>query len=271
MTTMQEPGFNTDNWGARARIGMFIVGSEVVPEAEWQAMVPPGVSIHAARVTAPTPWAPWREGRQGVDLADDLARGCRQFAEMRLSAVVIGHTSSSVVGGQGWDAAVVAEMRQVLGAEVPVTTNGSDTAAGLKAVGAKRPFVIAPAWFGDAAVAAAVQYYSALGFGVAGHLRYDPGPAWRHIPPQDLYTHGMAVAQEIEPLYRQIVEACPAEADAVLIGGTGFRCVAIIAALEAALNRPVVTANQASLWRCLRLSGVDDPISHYGRLLNLPG
>ena len=31
-----------DNWGWRARIGMFIVGSEAVPEAEWAAMVPGG-------------------------------------------------------------------------------------------------------------------------------------------------------------------------------------------------------------------------------------
>jgi hypothetical protein len=37
-------GISNDNWGARARIGMFIVGSEAVPEAEWQAMAPQGVS-----------------------------------------------------------------------------------------------------------------------------------------------------------------------------------------------------------------------------------
>ena len=34
-----------DNWGWQARIGMFIVGSEVVPEAEWWAMVPLNVSV----------------------------------------------------------------------------------------------------------------------------------------------------------------------------------------------------------------------------------
>ena len=50
------PHMNTaDNWGWKARIGMFIVGNEPVPEAEWWAMMPPGVSVHAARVTAPTP------------------------------------------------------------------------------------------------------------------------------------------------------------------------------------------------------------------------
>jgi maleate isomerase len=53
-----------DNWGWQARIGMFIVGSEVVPEAEWWAMVPLNVSVHAARVTAR---APWRDDRSGVE------------------------------------------------------------------------------------------------------------------------------------------------------------------------------------------------------------
>ena len=38
------------------------------------AMLPAGVSVHAARVTASTPWAPWREDRAGVELSDDLAR-----------------------------------------------------------------------------------------------------------------------------------------------------------------------------------------------------
>jgi maleate isomerase len=260
---------NNDNWGHRARIGMFIVGSEAVPEAEWYAMVPPGVSVHAARVTASAPWAPWKADRSGVDLCPDLARGCEQFAAMRLASVVIGHTSSSVVGGKGWDEAVIAEMRTILGNEVHVTTNGNDTVAGLRAVGSSRPFVVAPAWFGDTAVASAVQYYGDHGFELAGYMRYDPGPDWRHIPPERLYAEGKAVAQVIEPLFDQIVAACPAEADAVFIGGTGFRCVAIIEALEEKLGRPVVTANQASLWRCLRLAGVEDAVPGYGRLLTL--
>lgn len=261
---------NNDNWGSRARLGMFIVGSEAVPEAEWQAMAPRGVSIHAARVTAPAPWAPWRADGQGVDLTDDLARGCRQFAAMRLSAIAIGHTSSSVLGGKGWDAAAIAAMRTILGDAVHITTNGLDTIAALKAIGARQPFLVAPSWFTDAAVAAALGYYADHGFRLAGHLRHDPGETWRHIPPQDLYAHGMGFAQEIEPLYRQIVDACPSGADAVFIAGTGFRCIAIIEALEAALERPVVTANQASLWRCLRLSGVSDAVPHYGRLLGAP-
>ena len=58
-------------------------------------------------------------------------------------------------------------------------------------------------------------------------------------------------------------------ADGVLIAGTGFRCVGIIDTLEKDLHKPVVTANQASLWQCLRKSGVTAAVSGYGRLLQL--
>ncbi|MDX2156297.1 MAG: hypothetical protein SFW09_07285 [Hyphomicrobiaceae bacterium] len=260
-----------DNWGWRARIGMFIVGNEAVPEAEWWAMVPPGsgVSIHAARVTARAPWATWRDGRSGVELAEDVARGCRQFAAMRLNAVVIGHSSSSILGGEGWDEAIVAAMTPLLAPGTVATTNGLDCIAALTALSMQRPFVVFPAWFNDATVTAGVAYYTARGFAPAGHLRYDPGRKWRDVPFADLYPQGMGFEQETEPLYAQIRGACPRDADCVLIAGTGFRCVGIIEALEADLGRPVVTANQASLWHGLRLSGVRTGIAGYGRLLGV--
>ncbi len=55
----------------------------------------------------------------------------------------------------------------------------------------------------------------------------------------------------------------------MLIAGTGFRCVAILESLEQELKRPVISANQASLWHCLRLSGVKEPVAGYGSLLRL--
>jgi maleate isomerase len=258
-----------DNWGWRARIGLFIVGNEAVPEAEWWAMAPHGVSVHAARVTASSPWASWRADRSGVDLADDLLRGARQLAAMRLTAAVLAHTTSSVVGGKGWHEATVSALAAVIGDGVFVTTNGHDTIEALEASGVKRPFLVMPPWFGDPAVKAALAYYADHGLATAGHLRYDPGRKWRDLPPGELYAHFMGFEQEIEPLYAQIRAACPADADGVLIGGTGFRCVGILDALERDLARPVISANQASLWRCLRRSGVKEPVTGYGRLLEL--
>ena len=260
---------NPDNWGWQARIGMFIVGNEAVPEAEWWAMAPPHVSVHAARVTASTPWATWRDGKAGVDLARDLEHGARQFAAMPLGAVVIGHSSSSILGGVGWDEAVVESLSSIIGGDTAVTTNGLDCLAALRMVGAKRPFLVLPPWFNDTVVEAALGYFGDLGVAPAAHLRYDPGPGWRDVPPGELYPRGMGFAQQVEPLHTQIKTACPRDADAVLIAGTGFRCVAILEALERDLDRPALSANQVSLWHCLRLAGVRAEVSGYGSLFKL--
>ena len=201
-----------DNWGWRARIGLFIVGNEAVPEAEWWAMAPPGVSVHAARVTARAPWAQWNADKTAVEPADDLLRGARQFAAMRLQAVTLAHSSSSLVGGKGWDAATVASLAPVLGAPPNgpfVTTNGLDIDAALRAMHVRRPFLVLPPWFNDDTVAAGLRYYADHGFPAAGHLRYDPGRKWRDLPPGDLVGQGAGFEQEVEPLYAQIKAACP--------------------------------------------------------------
>src|SRR6201995_1215737 len=150
---------SNDNWGWRARVGMFIVGNEAVPEAEWWAMAPKGGSVHAARVTARAPWARWNADRSAVALEDDLARGAKQFAAMKLSAVTVGHSSSSLLGGIGWGERTGAGLLMELGEDPFVTTNALDTQAALRALHVRRPFLVLPAWFNDETVAAGVRYY----------------------------------------------------------------------------------------------------------------
>jgi len=246
---------------------MFIVGSEAVPEAEWYAMAPPHVSVHAARVTAKAPWAQWNGERSAVTLEPDVIRGARQFASMRLEAVVIGHSSSSFAGGTDWDEAVIANLSQTLAPDTHITTNGLDCLAAMHATGIQRPLLVLPAWFGDKIADAGTRYFTERGCEPAAALRYDPGPKWRDVPPGELYPRGMGFEQEIDPLYDQIIAACPPSADGIMIAGTGFRCVAIIDELERQLGLPVIGANQASLWHCLRLSGVDAKVPGYGRVL----
>lgn len=263
--------FQPDNWGSRARIGLFVVGAEVAPEAEWTAMTPPGVSIHVARVSAPAPWAPWRADRSGVDLADDLVRGAAWFSAARLDAVVLAHSSSSVAGGEGWDDAACARLAESLPPGTAVATNGRDCALALRASGVRRPFVVLPPWFGDAALAAARAYFAAQGFDVAGPVRHVPAPEWAGTPPERLYAEGMHVRQRLDLLHDQVLAECPDEADGVLLVGTGLRCVGIIASLEAALARPVVTANQASLWHALnRVGAAPSDVTGYGALFTRP-
>ncbi|OED35154.1 hypothetical protein AB833_31450 [Chromatiales bacterium (ex Bugula neritina AB1)] len=255
-----------DNWGSAALFGIFIVGNEAVPEAEWWAMTPAHTSVHAARVTAGAPWASWNSNRDSVQLVDDLQHGADQFASMQLSAAVVGHSSSSFLGGKGWDKAIIARLAEVLGSELTISTNGLDCLAALKACGIHRPLLVLPPWFGPGIVTTGAQYFIDHGVSPAATLSLDPGSKWRHLAPESRYPQGFGFEQELDPLYRQIVNAYESPADGILIAGTGFRCVAIIDKLEAELDVPVVTANQASLWHSLRQSGNTAEVAGYGQL-----
>jgi maleate isomerase len=127
--------------------------------------------------------------------------------------------------------------------------------------------LVLPPWFGLPFLDQAAAYCAARGAAPVRTIRYDPGPGWRDLPPGELYAHGMGFAQQIAPLYEQVRAACPDDADGVLLAGTGFRCVGLIEALEQDLGRPVVTANQASLWHGLRQAGVRPAVEGYGALL----
>ncbi|NQV47934.1 MAG: hypothetical protein HQ504_09145 [Rhodospirillaceae bacterium] len=58
-----------------------------------------------------------------------------------------------------------------------------------------------------------------------------------------------------------------ADADAVFLSCTALRSVECIADLEQRLGKPVLTSNQAMLWRALRLAGYDGKIPGYGELM----
>ena len=73
---------------------------------------------------------------------------------------------------------------------------------------------------------------------------------------------------EVRPaeVYDWVRAKTPREADAVFIGGNGLRAIGAIRALEAALRRPVLTANQVVFWGALRAAKVEVRITGYGRI-----
>jgi maleate isomerase len=61
--------------------------------------------------------------------------------------------------------------------------------------------------------------------------------------------------------------AAEGSADGILISCGGFRTFEMIPALEQDAGIPVVTSNQATLWKALRMAGIRDDIPGLGRLL----
>ncbi|WP_027257886.1 ectoine utilization protein EutA [Leisingera aquimarina] len=65
------------------------------------------------------------------------------------------------------------------------------------------------------------------------------------------------------------IAACESSADVLFLSCTALRAAVCIERIEDRLGKPVVSSNQAMVWRCLRLAGITDPVKGFGRLFEL--
>jgi maleate isomerase len=246
-----------DGW-AQTRIGILTPHADVGPESEFGAMAPAEVSIHAARV----PLGAYKAG--GVmdqTLASDPVRAFAEpplvddaaelLASAPLHAVVYGFTSSSYVRGAADDEALKTRL-QIRTRGIPVVVPCAAAIKALIALTAKRVALISPPWLSTDINQQGARYFQDQGFEVA----YSGSAGL----PSD--------QQAIQPsqLFEWVRTHTPQSAEAVFIGGNGFRAVGVIKALEEALARPVLTANQVAFWNALRLANARVNIRNYGRI-----
>ncbi len=248
-----------DGWDARVRIGVLVPHADVGPESELGAMAPPGVAVHASRVPFgamapggamdPTiPLAPVRAFAEPphIDAAAEL------LAAAPIDAVGVGFTSHAYVIGAAAEADMVRRLEAVTRG-IPVVSPGLAFADALRALGARRVLLVHPPWFDPELAELGRGYLAAAGAEV---LRSAPA---------NLPSDQRAITPEA--LHAWVAAEAPADADAVVIGGNGFRAVGAIEAIEADLGIPVVTANQALLWALLRAAGADTAaVGGHGRL-----
>lgn len=251
-----------DGWGWRARIGVLMQHADVGPESEFRAMAPDGVSIHAARI----PYFPLPPGDTSDPVAalapnhafaeppaaDDAAA---LLAAAPLHAIAFAFTSNSYVRGPADDAALAARLEQRAHG-IPVVITCAAAVLALRALGVRRMALIDPPWFLPLLNARGADYFRDQDFDVVYNAPAD-------LPRQALAIHPGQV-------YEWVKAHVPASAEAVFIGGNGFRTAGAIAALEEDLARPVLTANQVALWQALHLAGTRAPVVGYGQLFDLP-
>lgn len=247
-----------DGWGGVTRVGVLTPHADVGPESELQAMAPEGVVIHTARV----PFGAMAAGG-AMDPTISLAP-VRAFAEppsvddaaellgaAPIGAIGYAFTSSAYVLGVESERAMVTRLQERAGG-IPVATATAAAVQGLTALGLERVALVHPPWFDDELNRLGAAYFESQGFQVVFCASADLPSDQKAIDPAAL--HQWAAAR------------VPDDAQAVYIGGNGFRAVGAIEAIEAELGRPVVTANQALLWNLLTLTRHGEMPVAYGRL-----
>ncbi|MFM9969043.1 MAG: hypothetical protein ACKVQK_11680 [Burkholderiales bacterium] len=233
-------------YGFKAKIGLVIPSNNTVVEPEMWAMCPAGVTVHGNRILThgSTP-----EGI--IEMEKSAARAFSELAAGQMSVMAYACLATSLVKGIDWTEEVALKISADTGQ--PATTAATATVDGLKAIGARRVAVATP--YVDRIHAYVQPFFEGLGLTVVAERNLNVRNSldlWR-IPGEQV----MAFARTVDV----------PEAEALCIVATDLPAAGVIQQLEDQLGKPVVTTNQAILWKCLALAGVPDTVTGYGRLL----
>ena len=187
-----------------------------------------------------------------LDLGSDerLAEGAARLADEKPDAVMWACTSGSFVFGPD-------------GARDQVSAVA--TAAGVPASSTSIAFVDALRHLGIRRVAVAASYPEDVARHFVGFLTAG-GVDVVAMGSHGIYTAAEVGTLEPDQVVAMVTAADHRDAEAVLVPDTAMHTVAIVDKLEAMIGKPVLTANQVTVWKGLELLGPVPPLPGLGVL-----
>jgi maleate isomerase len=242
-STVGEP-LRPINYGVRAKLGMLLPSGNHVAEPQINAMLPPGVSLHTTRLEL-------KGGGEQLKMLERVEEAASLLVDAGVDRIVFHCTAVSM-----WSPAVARNIEERIGAvtPIPLVITSEAVVAALGLLQAQRIVLVTP--YSQATNDREIAFLKHHGIEVL----HDRALAVETAP------GGMGGVTP-EAWFRNVVEMRRPDAEAYFISCTAVRSAEVIEGLERELGRPVITSNQAMLWRALRSAGVDDAIAGYGRLL----
>lgn len=193
------------------------------------------------------------EGIQAM--SDRTVEAVEIFKPHKPDMVFFGCTTGSLIGGDGYDQRISAQLQEACGARYASTTTTAVLKA-LERVGAKRLTIVTP--YPDPVNLEEKIFLEHLGYtvdAIAG-LNYE-NPKFIPLATPDM-------------VFDLAMKTWQPTSDALFISCTGLCILEVIPRLEEALNVPVITSNQASIWDIGEFFGHHGPESRkLGRLFTL--
>lgn len=239
--------------GWRTRIGVLVPPGNPTVEPELYRMTPRGVSVHFARMdsteSASAPGAPAGMEDRTRAYVDSLPGPARTLAAVNPAVVVLAFTAASYANGFKNEETLSDRIAALTGTRA--VTAAQAIFAALRHLHVKKLALGTP--YPESISALGRAYWESAGFQIVGYRRL--------ANVENIYD------ESEERAYQLARQADAPDADAVLLSGTGLPTVGVLDVLERDLGKPVISSNQASLWRALDLAGVRESISGFGRLL----
>ncbi|MFB3817720.1 MAG: hypothetical protein ACE147_08665 [Candidatus Methylomirabilales bacterium] len=237
-------------YGKRGKIGLINVGGNPVPVVDFYRMIPAGVIVNENKIHEPPQVAGEAEelGKRAIEAAKVIAEGGPDV-------IAFTCTASAMSVGPEADYQQITWMEQAAGG-IPCTTTTTGILNAFQLMGWKKFVMVSP--YLQPIVDRFIKTLNVKGYTVlkSGSLQIELLEDLRRSP--------------VEKAYKLALETVVPEADGIFMPCTTFRTIDVIERLEKETGKPVITSNQASVWECLRLLKIDDPIPGFGKLLTLP-
>jgi maleate isomerase len=239
----------------RARIGVLVPFTNTNLEPDLALMAPPGLSLHIARMGGydedEVPDETQMQGLGAMDLDETLAL----LSGAKPDVVLYGCTSATLTHGPGFDRDLAARIHARSGAET-VTAAGALVHA-LGTLGATRIAFASP--YVRAINDMAIAFLAEMGIETVGRADFTG----------TLSNEGQG-ALTPDDVAALALRADHPDAQALVLSCTDMRAVECVADVEARIGKPVVTSNQAMLFQALQTLGIAEPVTGFGRLLEMP-
>lgn len=240
---------DSPTYGWRAKIGVIVPPTNTVNEAEWNAAVPDGVSVHAARMALHLDTTS-EAGKSA--LRGDLTAAVDSLHPAGVAAIAYGCTAGSMISPRHELADYMTSV-----CALPCVTTAAAMVDALEALGAEKVGVATP--YDQRLNDHEVEFLQSQGLRVLAI----EGLGLGSDGPGDYPLIHRTPASKIRQLARSVDSK---EADAIVISCTDFPTFGLIEDLEAELGKPLVTSNQATLWAALRAADVNETPVGLGRL-----
>lgn len=235
----------------RIRVGLIVPSTNSTAEADFNLVAPDNVTIHGQRV--------WLRNEDlsgvGMDRMNaEIEQAALYLGSARVDYIVYACTTGSFYKGPGYDRQIIEDIQRVAG--VPATATAVACVEALNHLGIRRLSVVSP--YNEWQNGRLRTYLNASGF-VVLNVSGDPAGA----------VAGAQGHNDLSP--RSALEfsenECVVEAEGMLCSCTAWRTLEIVSELEDRLKKPVITANQATIWMAFLALGVQPRVG-FGSLLD---